>query len=177
MFRFVLFAALLFAAPAVQAQTVKGTDYRLTEGPRDDPALTQEIVAADKALFDAFFVACDIEKLGTLLTDDVSFVHDKWGKTADSKAELVAAFRGTCERQAAGTDFRSRRELVVESVEVHPLNNYGALEMGEHRFYALIPGQPEQLTEVSRFIILWQKVGGVWKMAETISYGHKLTAP
>ncbi len=174
MFRLVPLVAAIFVAAGASAQTVSGADYHLTEGPRDDPALTEAILKADSALFDAIFSACDIEKVAPMLTDDVRFIHDKWGEIAHSKAELLGKFRDGCARQASGADFHSRRQIVPGSVEVHPLNGYGALEIGQHRFFAVIPGKPERLTEVGRFMILWRQVDGVWKMAETISYSHQL---
>ena len=73
-----------------------------------------------------------------------------------------------------GVDFPARRELVPGSLEVWPIDKYGALEIGTHRFYARIKGKPETLTETGNFMILWKQVDGKWLMAESISYGHKL---
>ncbi len=60
------------------------------------------------------------------------------------------------------------------SLEVWPIDKYGALETGMHRFYARLPGKPEELTETGNFMILWKRVGNDWRMAESISYGHQL---
>jgi len=109
-----------------------------------------------------------------MLTDDFRFLHDKFGLIETSKAQFVADIEAGCERQAKGSDFRARRELVPGTMQVWPIDKYGALELGEHRFYARLPGKPDQLTEAGRFVIVWKQVGGNWRMAETISYGHKL---
>ena len=167
----------LFATGA-QAQAdhrIPGTDYHLSEGAVTEPQTVAEVEAADAKLFHAIFDACDIDTAGAMMTEDVRFIHDKWGQTANDRATLVETLKGGCRNQAAGTDFRSRREVVPGTQRVYAMNNYGAVEMGTHRFYALLPGKPEQLTEVSEFIILWKHVDGKWLMAEAISYNHRLT--
>jgi len=79
-----------------------------------------------------------------------------------------------CERIKSGDDFRARRELVAGSMKVYPLNNYGAVETGEHRFYALAEGKSDQLTESAQFLHVWKNENGQWKLARVISYGHAL---
>ena len=75
-----------------------------------------------------------------------------------------------CERQQKGIDYRARRVLVRNSLEVYPLNNYGAVQMGVHRFYPLVKGKPN---EVAKFTHLWKKESGEWKLARVLSYDHK----
>ena len=99
-------------------------------------ALRAEIAAADRKLFDAVFETCDIDAVAALVTDDFEFFHDKWGQTARSGKEFVEAIRGMCRRQKEGTDYRARRELDTSSVQVYPMNNYGAVQIGVHRFFS-----------------------------------------
>jgi Domain of unknown function (DUF4440) len=110
-----------------------------------------------------------------MITKDFEMFHDKGGRVASSAKELIASVEGTCARQKAGEDYRSRRELIAESLQVYPLNNYGAVEVGQHRFYQLLPGKPEKLVEVSLFTQVWKKEAGSWKLARVLSYGHRLT--
>jgi ketosteroid isomerase-like protein len=138
------------------------------------PELIAEIRALDEALFAAVFDTCDVAALGGMVTEDFEFYHDKGGLTATSREQFVAAIRGTCERQAQGVDFRARRELVPESLQVYPLNNYGAIEVGVHRFYALSPDRPEKLTETGKFTMVWKKEGDAWRLARVLSYDHQL---
>jgi hypothetical protein len=176
--RFVTILLFAFCATGADAQTdhlIPGTAYHLSDGAVTDPELVTEVEAADARLFRAIFDACDIDAASTMLTEDVRFIHDKWGQTANDRATLVNAFKSGCKNQAAGSDFHSRREIVPGTQQVHALNGYGAIETGKHRFYAVLPGKPEQLTEISEFVILWKHVGGKWLMAEAISYDHKLT--
>jgi hypothetical protein len=67
---------------------------------------------------------------------------------------------------------RVKRELVAGSVSVYPLNNYGAIQMGEHRFYVVSNGK-ENLAEVAKFVHLWKKENGAWKLARVLSFDHK----
>jgi hypothetical protein len=167
-----LVAGLCFTMPGIQAAEQTG-------GPRAGPALTQElydeIAAADSRLFTAIFDTCDIRALASLVADDFEFYHDKDGLSSTSGAQFVKAIEGTCERQKTGVDYRARREIVPGSLKVYPLNNYGAVEVGEHRFYQLLPGQPEKLVEVSLFTQLWKKEEHGWKLTRVLSYGHRLT--
>jgi hypothetical protein len=95
--------------------------------------------------------------------------------SSNTRAQFVDGFRQTCARQMTGEDYRSRRELVPGSMTVHPLKGYGAMQMGEHRFYKLTTGKPEQLVEVGKFIDIWKQVDGRWKLYRVISYDHRLT--
>jgi ketosteroid isomerase-like protein len=170
-----LFAIAL--ACSVMANSAVATE--LTGGPRAGPSQTQElydeIAAMDARLFAAVFDTCDIATLTTLVTDDFEFFHDKDGLSSTSGAQFVKAIEGTCERQKTGEDYRARRELVPGSMQVYPLNNYGAIQVGRHRFYQLLPGEPEKLVEVSLFTNVWKKDATGWKLARVLSYDHKLT--
>jgi hypothetical protein len=146
-----------------------------TAGPAPTQALTDEIKAADLAFFSAFFDRCDIEALKGMVTDDLEMIHDKGGLVSKSGKEFIAGIEGTCARQKTGEDYRARRELVTSSLKVYPVNNFGAIEIGEHRFFQLLPGKPEKLVEVSLFTQVWKKEGGVWKLARVLSYDHRLT--
>lgn len=144
-------------------------------GPAQTKELTDEIAEQDRIFFDAFFNRCDVGKIGSMLTEDFEFYHDKWGKTASSRADFVTAITGTCERQKTGEDYRARRELVEGTLEVYPMNNYGAVEVGVHRFYQKLEGGGEKLVEISRFTNLWKKEPDGWKMSRVLSYDHELT--
>jgi hypothetical protein len=166
MFKSAFIAALFLSAGPVVAQTA---------GPAPSQQLTDEIKAADLAFFSAFFDRCDVEALRGMVTDDFEMFHDKGGRVSASKAEFIKNIEGTCARQKTGEDYRARRELSVPSLKVYPLNNYGAIEVGEHRFYQLLPGKPEKLVEISLFTQVWKKEGSAWKLARVLSYDHRLT--
>lgn len=175
MFRTIITAAALLAltVAAEAGPALKGApEYHLRPGAAPTPEMTAAIGQADHDLFAAVFDQCDTAKVEAMLTDDFRFVHDKDGES--TRAQFVANLEGHCARLATKEDFPARRELVPESLEVWPIDKYGALEIGVHKFYARLPGKPEELTETGNFMTLWKKVGDKWLMAESISYGHKL---
>jgi Domain of unknown function (DUF4440) len=171
---FLMFAvATLVIAVAQAGPTVKGAaQYHLRQGALPSAEMTAAIAKADADLFAAVFDQCDAGKVAATLTPDFRFVHDKDGES--TRADFVKNLKGHCDRVKTGEDFPARRELVPGSLEVWPINKYGALEIGVHRFYARIKDKPETLTETGNFMILWKQEGGKWLMAESISYGHKL---
>jgi uncharacterized protein DUF4440 len=141
--------------------------------PPASPELIAALAQQDRVLFEAVF-GCKLEILAAMLTDDFEFFHDKWGQTASSRQQFVDAIAQGCERQRTGSDFKARRELVEGSMTVHVINRYGAMQMGTHRFFALVAGQPDRLTETGRFIDLWKQDNGTWRLARVISYDHRL---
>ncbi|HJX29730.1 MAG TPA: nuclear transport factor 2 family protein [Thermoanaerobaculia bacterium] len=144
-----------------------------TQAAASKPEMFDVLAEMDQVLFRALFDTCDLETLAGLVTDDFEMYHDKWGMIADSGAKFVANVKDGCERQKTGENFLSRRELVPGSLVVYPLNNYGAIQMGEHRFYRLTKGKPDELTEVAKFTNLWKKDGDKWKLARVLSYDHQ----
>ena len=158
--------ALLLTAAGLSAQTA---------GPVATKELFDELAEQDRRLFDAVFNTCDIQALRALVADDFEMYHDKGGLVSTSGAQFVENIKGTCERQKTGEDYRSRREIVEGTLEAFPLNNYGGMQVGVHRFYKKIEGQPDKLVEISRFTSVWKKEADGWKLTRVLSYGHKLT--
>jgi hypothetical protein len=63
------------------------------------------------------------------------------------------------------------RELVPGTLEVYPIANYGAVEIGIHRFHHPGAGNENNVGE-AKFIHLWQNKDGVWKVTRVISFDH-----
>ena len=144
--------------------------------PPASPELIATILQKDRELFDAVFKVCNPVALAPLVADDFEFYHDKWGQVADSGSQWVQSVAGMCERQRLGTDYRARRELDSAST-VYPMKTYGAIHMGVHRFYKLLPDGKEQLVEISRFTNLWKNENGAWKLTRVLSYDHREVKP
>jgi Domain of unknown function (DUF4440) len=123
--------------------------------------LYKAVATLDAALFDSYN-HCDLKKFASLIADDVEFFHDKDGVTL-GKANLV----GTIKKNICGTDIR--RVLVPGTLQVYPMEGYGALEIGVHRFLHPKTRGP---TGEARFIQLWQYDDGAWKLTRVISYDH-----
>jgi hypothetical protein len=112
-----------------------------------------------------------------LVTGDFEMFHDKGGRNITSGEQFAAITKEKCQRQRDGIDFLSTRELVRDSVKVYPLNDYGAIETGTHRFYAVSKGKPNRLTEVAQFTHVWKDENGQWRLARVLSYDHVLAEP
>jgi hypothetical protein len=57
---------------------------------------------------------------------------------------------------------------------MYPINNYGAIEVGTHRFYAIKKGQTDRETETGQFTLVWKEEDGQWRLARALSYDHQL---
>ena len=131
--------------------------------------LFDTVARLDSMLFQAFNT-CDAETFSKFLKDDIEFYHDESGLMLSSKTQMDGLKMRCKEQVKNGT---LRRELVKETLEVYPLPNYGALEVGEHKFYRTLPGQKEKLTTTAKFTNIWQKTDEGWKISRIISYAHK----
>ena len=132
------------------------------ESIKSQEELTQVVTALDKQLFDAYNT-CNIDKLGTLVADDLEFYHDKTGLAVGKQVFLEAIKKNICGKVT--------RQLVPGTLEVYPLHGYGAVEIGVHRFYH--PGaQDHDVAGEAKFVHLWQYKDGAWKVARVISYDH-----
>jgi hypothetical protein len=127
--------------------------------------LYDTIARADSGLFDAFNTR-NLDKLKVFFSEDLEFYHDLGGVT--NYKQNMEAFERTFLSER-----KLRRELIKESLEVYPIKDFGAVEMGVHRFYATEKGQSEKLSSEAKFTQLWQNRHGVWKITRIISYGHR----
>jgi Domain of unknown function (DUF4440) len=143
----------LIAPPVVhiQAQTT----------PEPDP-LFQTIRSLDAQLFDAYN-HCDLEKFSSFLADDLEFYHDKTGFSPGRGALVEAVKNNICGKVT--------RELIPGTLEVYPIANYGAVEIGVHRFHHPGHETTESVGE-AKFIQLWQNKDGVWKLTRVVSFDH-----
>jgi hypothetical protein len=126
-------------------------------------SLSQTIQSLDTQLFDAYN-HCDLEKFGSLLTDDLEFYHDKTGLSVGRQALVDGIKNNICGKVT--------RELVPGTLEVYPIANYGAVEIGVRRFHH--PGREtaESVGE-AKFIHLWLNKDGAWKITRVISFDHQ----
>lgn len=121
-----------------------------------------EIAHMDSVLFNAFNNH-DAVKMSTMFTNDLEFYHDKNGLS--DYTQTVEAF-GRLFNQNNGM----RRKIVEGSLEIYPINNYGAVETGFHTFYHFEDGK--QIEGTFKFIHLWKYENGQWKISRIISYDH-----
>ena len=149
----VILTAAVFPIAAQQANVSPGANSR---------ELFDAIAQADGKISNAVNGHA-VEVLMAMFTDDLEFYHDKDGltnykQTADGFKEMFAN----------APDIR--RDLVPGTLEVYPLKDYGAIEIGAHRFCHKENGKDDCGT--FRFVMLWRKEGDAWKISRVVSYGH-----
>jgi ketosteroid isomerase-like protein len=129
-------------------------------------SLFQTIQSLDTQLFDAYN-RCDLEKFGSFLAEDLEFYHDKTGLARSGKALVEGVRNNICGKVT--------RELIPGTLEVYPIANYGAVEIGVHRFHHPGHEDGESIGE-AKFIHLWQQKDGAWKVTRVISFDHHALA-
>ena len=123
-----------------------------------DKKLYDEIVSMDKEFFDAYN-NCDLEKQASIYSDNIEFFHDKGG-LMKSKQDIIDGTRNNICGKVT-------RELIEGSIEVYPINNYGAVQIGFHKFHN--NQEPDAPSIPSKFIIMWNNESGNWKITKVIS--------
>lgn len=123
-----------------------------------DRILFDKIVSMDKVFFDAYN-NCDLEKQASIYADDIEFFHDKGGLMTSKKEIIEATKRNICGKVT--------RELIEGSVEVYPINKYGAVQIGFHKFHN--NQEPDAESTPSKFITIWNNESGNWRMTKVIS--------
>jgi hypothetical protein len=146
-----------------------------------EPSLFETVQMLDRQLFEAAN-HCDYEKLTAMVDQNLEFYHDLGGLTLGRQAFLESIKKNTCGVMI--------RELVPASLEVYPIKGYGAIELGVHRFHHpghekefpaakelgmtrfLDPGAAEWPVGEAKFLHIWQRKDGNWKLTRVVSYGH-----
>jgi imidazolonepropionase-like amidohydrolase len=129
-----------------------------------EPSLYQTIARMDSLLFVAFN-NCDTAASKEFFTRDLEFYHDKGGLTRFE--ENMQSIRKRC-----SSDYKVRRELVPGTMEVFPIKDYGAIQLGSHRFYFTAKGEAEKLDGTFRFVHVWKNENGRWRIARVVSFDH-----
>ncbi len=155
-------AALLLILPVHTkslAQTTEAENLRKT-------------ILKNDSIFWGAYNSCDVASMDKFMADQVEFYHDMGGLTLGKENLNHDIKKNLC----SNPDFKLRREAVKGTVEVYPLKKagviYGAVISGEHVFYILAKGKPEQLDGLAKFTHVWLLRDNVWKMERIISFDH-----
>src|SRR5215203_4469386 len=137
---------------------VRELDYlvktKFNSSPTNSNSLYNEIAHMDSVLFNAFNNR-DIERFKTLFTTDLEFYHDKGGLTDYNYS--IQSLKNT-----AAQNNGLRRELVKGSLEVYPIKDYGAIQIGVHTFCHRENGKMDCGT--FKFVHVWKKINSEWKI-------------
>jgi ketosteroid isomerase-like protein len=152
---------ILVVTVGLVAMGLSGLDPAIAAAPASQE-LYNEIKRMDAALSDAFD-SHDINKLKALFAEDLEFYQDNEG--LDRYEQAMKDFE-----TLFAQDNKMRRKLVEGSLEVYPIKDYGAIEIGSHQFCHLEKGKDECGT--FRFVHLWRRGDGAWKISRVVSYAH-----
>ena len=123
-----------------------------------DQQMHATISNMDSIFFDAYN-SCNMEKQKEIYADDIEFFHDKSGLSTSKSDILEATENNICGKVT--------RSLIKGSIEVYPINNYGAVEIGYHTFFN--NQEPDAPSNPSKFIIMWNYEKEQWKITKVIS--------
>ncbi|WP_339745799.1 nuclear transport factor 2 family protein [uncultured Maricaulis sp.] len=172
MFRFAMLAAFGLALTSACA-AVAQTSPESQTGPESmtEAEINTELTALDHAMFEATFDTCDLDRIRSLITDDVEFYHDRSGLEITDADSFMAQVN--CLNWTQGDDPQIRRVLEPGSLTSRRLGNYGAMQTGRHSFYMVHDDGSEQLLETANFIHIWRYSPDGWRIARIISYDHQ----
>ncbi|MEP6991418.1 MAG: nuclear transport factor 2 family protein [bacterium] len=150
-------ATLSLVASLACASLLRGQQATATS----PAALRHEIERADSSMF-AAYNAHDGDQLGRSLAPDLEFYHDTGGLL--TSAQVVAGLKSTF------TQSPDIRRTLVGAIEVYPIPDFGAIEVGVHQFCHRENGRQECGT--FKFTHVWRRTATGWQLARAVSYDH-----
>ena len=121
-------------------------------------ALYDAIAHMDSVYFTAYN-NCDMATQAAIYSDSLEFYHDGSGLSTSKQAILAAIKENICGKVT--------RILVKGSLEVYPVPNFGAVEIGLHRF--VNHQENDHVSPPERFIVVWRNRDGKWQITRVIS--------
>jgi len=151
-----LTVAVVLLVLSILSRAAEAPDKAQTE-------LFETIVRLDGEIFGAFN-RHDVARLMALFTEDLEFYHDSGGLSnyAQNAEDFKKMFASTPD---------IRRDLEPGSLQVYPIKDYGAMEIGRHRFCHKENGRDDCGT--FGFAMVWRKTGDSWRISRVLSYGHQ----
>ncbi len=126
------------------------------------PALYREIATQDSMMFAAF----NTQNLGVFksyFSNDLEWFQDNGGLIGYDT--VFMNFENNFKKENKLT-----RKLLKKTLEVHPIKNYGAIEIGTHQFRHMENGREE--IGIFKFLMIWKKTGNKWQITRVVSYDH-----
>jgi len=132
-------------------------------------ALFDALAQMDSSLFKASFETCDAAKANAIFTDDVEFYHDQDGLAVGEQVrENTRRLTSSCPG-----DRGVKRTIVPGSVRVYPIQGYGAVQTGTHRF----DERGASTSTLARFVNVWRFQEARWRLARVLSLDHRAVPP
>lgn len=127
-----------------------------------DNELYNKIAALDSSLFSAYN-SKNLDLMKTYFTRDLEWYQDNGGLI--NYENVFKNFQSIFNRE-----YDLKRMLINESLEVHPIEGYGAIEIGKHQFKHIENGKLEIGT--FKFLMIWKLENNQWKISRVISFDH-----
>lgn len=149
-FIFVLFVTARSTAICQQTDTIPAY--------RPESKELYDIIAQMDSLWQDSYNNCKLDKQAEIISDSIEFYHDHGGLSTSKTALIEALKNNICGKVT--------RELLKSSLEVYIIKNYGAVEMGYHRFKNV---KEERPSRYSKFVHVWRNENGKWRITRVIS--------
>ena len=148
----ILFVSL-FSSISASAQSQDTYVYK-----PESQELYNTIVQMDSVYFSAYN-ACDMDRQAAIYADSIEFYHDGGGLETSKQKLLAAIKENICGKVS--------RVLIKGSIEVYQIPNFGAVEIGLHRF--INHAENNHLSRPDKFIIIWRNKNDKWQITRVIS--------
>lgn len=126
----------------------------------EDQKLYETIVKQDSLFFDTYNNCfTKLQLYSDYYADDLEFYHDKGGLMTSKSDVVLGTQKNICGKVT--------RHVKKGSIEVYPIKDYGAIEIGLHQFHNL--EEPNKIPHDSKFIIFWRKTKNDWKIEKVVS--------
>jgi hypothetical protein len=95
-----------------------------------------------------------------MFSRNIEFYHDRGGLETSQDNIMESTKKYICGKVS--------RQLLKGSIEVYPVPNFGAIEMGAHRFFN---NQEKEAgpSRYSKFVHVWKREDDGWKLSRVIS--------
>lgn len=153
MIKFLLYLIILLMSYFAMGQINEIPKYE-----SKDVKLHNEIVKMDTKYFNAYNT-CDMKTQAEIYSENLEFFHDKGGLSTSKSDILKSLKKNICGKVT--------RTLIKGSVEVYPIKDYGAVQIGYHKFFN--KEEPNAKSIPSKFIVIWKNENYNWKITKVIS--------
>jgi hypothetical protein len=151
--------SILFSLSVVTVIVLSSLMIKPDENERPETlSLYDSIVIVDTKWEDAYN-NCKLDVMEEIISEDLEFYHDQGGLMTSKKKLTEALKNNICGKVT--------RELKKGSLEVYPINGYGAVEMGMHAFHNSKESNSE--SHYAKFVHLWKRENGKWRITRVIS--------
>ncbi len=152
----------IIAVLLASCSSTKNNTYPITKNYKpDDEQLYATIVKLDSVFFTAYNTCTlNLDEYASFFSENIEFYHDQGGLMTSKKEIIDATKRNICGKVT--------RELVKNSIEVYPIKDFGAIEIGLHKFHNKEEpvGTP---SKIGRFMVVWENKSNDWKIKRVVS--------